>query len=67
MNERCRKCRFRAPGWLDYDCDYMHITGKLRGGKLVECTKFEPEQKRGGNVCKMDSRSGSESSGSGGG
>ena len=67
MNERCRRCRFRAPEWLDYDCDYMHVTGKIRGGKLEECTKFEPDPGRGGKVCKMDFPSGCAGSGSGGG
>ena len=44
---KCRKCRFRAPYGDVNGCDYMHITGHMRGCPPGDdCTRFEEGERK---------------------
>lgn len=44
--QRCKRCRYYARLQNDHICDYIGITGEMRGCPVGEgCDKYEPKKR----------------------
>ena len=43
---KCRSCVYRAKAGAPNGCDYIHITGRMRGCPVKDCDKYEKGKRK---------------------